>query len=126
MKMFSGLHIHNKPIPARLILMIIAFFSASSAVNAQGNYTHCGTDKNWEKHVKQNPELLKEEETANVKAIFSGVLNKAEDTVVKIIPVVFHVLHTYGTENISKEQIEDQLTTLNDAFRKRNRDTINI
>jgi len=42
----------------------------------------------------------------------------------KIIPVVFHVIHGYGAENISKEQIEDAIARLNIDFQKLNSDTV--
>lgn len=42
------------------------------------------------------------------------------------IPVVFHVIHTYGAENISDEQIESGLKVLNWNFRKQNPDTATI
>lgn len=41
----------------------------------------------------------------------------------RIIPVVFHVLHDDGPENISKAQIEDQLRILNEDFSGTNADT---
>ncbi len=41
----------------------------------------------------------------------------------RIIPVVFHVMHTYGEENISKQQILDAVNILNQDFRKTNPDT---
>lgn len=42
-----------------------------------------------------------------------------------IIPVVFHIIHQYGIENISDEQVKDAIRTLNEDFRKRNADTVN-
>lgn len=42
-----------------------------------------------------------------------------------IIPVVFHIIHQYGFENISDEQVKDAIRTLNEDFRKRNADSIN-
>jgi PKD repeat protein len=42
------------------------------------------------------------------------------------IPVVFHLLHNNGVENISDEQIFDQLTILNRDFRKLNADAANV
>jgi PKD repeat protein len=42
------------------------------------------------------------------------------------IPVVFHVLHNGGEENISKEQIFNALEILNRDYRKQNADTINV
>ena len=40
----------------------------------------------------------------------------------RIIPVVFHVIHAYGDENISKAQIEDQLRVVNEDFQRQNVD----
>lgn len=42
------------------------------------------------------------------------------------IPVVFHVIHKYGNENISREQILDGLDVLNATFRKQIPDTADI
>ena len=47
-------------------------------------------------------------------------LNKKKT--VYTIPVVFHVVHEYGEENISKEQIQDQMRILNEDFRRLNAD----
>ena len=42
------------------------------------------------------------------------------------IPVVFHVLHSDGSENISRAQILDQITILNKDFRLQNSDAANV
>lgn len=42
-----------------------------------------------------------------------------------IIPVVFHIIHQYGIENISDEQVKDAIRTLNEDYRKRNADSVN-
>ena len=49
--------------------------------------------------------------------------NPLEKGVVYKIPVVFHVLHSEGLENISDEQIYDAMSLLNRDFRKQNPDT---
>jgi PKD repeat protein len=49
--------------------------------------------------------------------------NPVEKGVVYKIPVVFHVLHSEGLENISDEQIYDAMSILNRDFRKQNPDT---
>lgn len=41
------------------------------------------------------------------------------------IPVVVHVIHQYGSENISKLQILDQIRVLNEDFRRMNADASN-
>lgn len=45
---------------------------------------------------------------------------------VMIIPVVFHIIHEYGAENISDAQVYDQMEILNRDFRKLNSDTSDI
>lgn len=50
--------------------------------------------------------------------------NKSEE--IYIIPVVFHVVHNNGEENISKEQIENAVSIMTRDYRKQNADTINI
>lgn len=50
--------------------------------------------------------------------------NRTEDSVLTI-PIVFHIIHAYGSENISDEQIYRQVEILNEDFRKLNSDTVN-
>ncbi len=49
--------------------------------------------------------------------------DRGSNMTIYTIPVVFHVVHNYGTENISDEQILDGLSILNRDFRKMNPDT---
>lgn len=57
-------------------------------------------------------------------------LNKSKGNstkgIVYKIPIVFHVLHNNGIENISDEQIMDALFILNRDYRKQNADTANV
>jgi PKD repeat protein len=39
-----------------------------------------------------------------------------------VLPVVFHIIHNGGSENISNEQVEDAVRVLNDDFNKLNED----
>lgn len=43
-----------------------------------------------------------------------------------VIPVVFHIIHNYGPENISDAQVHDALNQVNLQFRKQNPDTNEI
>lgn len=43
-----------------------------------------------------------------------------------IIPVVFHIIHDYGAENISDAQVLDEMRILNRDYAKLNPDTANI
>src|SRR5690606_23221017 len=46
--------------------------------------------------------------------------------VVYTIPVVFHILHNGGIENISNEQVYDQVRLLNEHFRRQNASADNV
>ncbi len=48
------------------------------------------------------------------------------DTIQYIIPIVFHIMHNYGEENISKDQIVDAVRIMNEYYQKRNADTAQI
>ncbi|HRO75495.1 MAG TPA: M43 family zinc metalloprotease [Crocinitomicaceae bacterium] len=60
------------------------------------------------------------------KAIQQAMKQQPPTRQVYKIPVVFHVLHYNGTDNISNEQIYDALEVLNRDFRKLNADTANV
>ncbi|MCX7696106.1 MAG: M43 family zinc metalloprotease [Bacteroidales bacterium] len=82
--------------------------------------------------ITQNPEviikyLIFEE---NLKQLMTTLEHQypKTDTLIngkRVIPVVFHIIHTYGSENISDEQVLDGLTLLNIDFNKLNPDTAN-
>ena len=60
-------------------------------------------------------------ETANRLANFST--KKNTNSQIYTIPVVFHILHLGGNENISNDQVYDAMRHMNEDFRKRNEDT---
>ncbi|MDQ3072991.1 MAG: M43 family zinc metalloprotease [Bacteroidota bacterium] len=85
----------------------------------------CGSDVYWEEAVKENPYLAQYHRDVESYVAQGGALNKTEeDTTLYIIPVVVHVLHMYGSENIPKAAIEAQLQTLTNNFRKKSADSI--
>jgi len=43
----------------------------------------------------------------------------------RIIPVVFHIIHKYGVENITREQVEDAIALMNLDYNRQNPDTAN-
>jgi len=81
-------------------------------------------------HIKM-AELMKNPEFAAMyeqdRIAFQKAKNKAVPKgVVYKIPIVFHVLHNNGIENISDEQIYNALEILNRDFRKLNADTATV
>ncbi len=85
---------------------------------------NCGTDYFYDLYNKKHPHLQTERDKFENIATYSH-LNKKSDSI-KIIPVVFHVIHQFGIQYISKSLIDDAIKQLNVDFRKMNADTSNI
>ncbi len=115
-----------KPLPLFLFLVFLAMDSFS-----QGNL-HCGSDEMRINSLKTNPKVAqavveREIELEKHTALFKGLpKSQSADTPLYIIPVVFHVIHDYGEENISEAQILDGIQILNNTFRKQAADTADI
>lgn len=101
---------------------------------AQNGYLNCGTDEMVKKALQANPDLLQPylQEEARLAQIDRDAAangyaeqNKAAATIYTI-PVVFHIIHVGGTENISDAQVKDAVRILNNDYRKLNSDTANI
>jgi PKD repeat protein len=94
---------------------------------------HCGSTEMQQKFWDANPEIYQDylKENARLEAIDKAAFangykdNNAARTSAPtyIIPVVFHVIHEYGTENISDAQIIDAIRVMNNDWRKLNADT---
>ena len=89
------------------LFYLLVFIVSISNVNSQ-----CLTDEYYQKAIKQNPNIVNDANN-----FFSQLNPIGQKRATKyIIPVVFHVIHTNGPENISLEQIEDQMRILNEDF----------
>lgn len=98
----------------------------------QESLKYCGADELRIATLKKNPKIAEavikrdiELETFTKKFVEDFYANKTR-TATYTIPVVFHVIHNYGTENISDAQILDGLDILNKTFRKQLADTGSI
>lgn len=104
-------------------------FLLSFSVQAQ-ELLHCGADEMRIQTLQANPKIA--EAVIKRDAELDAFTREYESTSaersgnVYLIPVVFHVIHKYGTENISREQILDGLRILNETFRKTREDTADI
>lgn len=86
----------------------------------------CGTDKYHEELRQNNPvyQAAYEQHLKELTEIGENpVKERLSKKAVVTIPIVFHIIHEYGEENISKEQILDQMRILNEDFRRLNADT---
>ena len=107
----------------KFVLILVAFFSLHS-----GNSQHsCGTDLYYEKLMAKDPTLKSRELSASqeIKALRADKAIGKRASKYKI-PVVFHVIHTNGPENISRDQILDQIRILNEDYSYTNANKKNL
>lgn len=114
---------------------LFAFIAIISAFNAtaQEPLKYCGSDEMAHELYQNHPHLQQTMQTNRdaLKAFTKQyiALQDARGGIadsVYVIPVVFHILHTYGVENISDEQVMSGLKVMNWNFRKQNPDTASI
>jgi len=120
-----------------LLLISIFIFSLFQQLKAQQKPSFDATNAREGEKVeychqhKKQAELLKNPAYAKMQQKteeeLQQVLKKSyQKGVVYKIPIVFHILHNSGIENISDEQIYDALAILNRDFRKLNADTATV
>lgn len=115
------------------LLSIFTFFNFSffySQINSSNkregeSVEYCVTHKKMEE-LKSNPAFL--ELFLQEQAIFEAAeelirQDNSPQRVIYTIPMVFHVLHNGGVENITNAQILDALEVINRDYRKLNADT---
>jgi PKD repeat protein len=87
---------------------------------------HCGSDEMEYRLFREHPEYRSGFEHAKKKLeSFTRQYNQnpVKSGATYIIPVVFHIIHNYGPENISDSQIHDAVEQVNLQYRKLNPDT---
>ena len=106
--------------------LLFMSFLTSALLYAQ-DYKTCGTDEMMEKVFKANPtlrkksELLKQEVNSYVKN-----RNPKNDDEIYVIPVVVHIIHNGGSNNISDAQVHDAMRIINLDYKKLNSDTSQV
>jgi PKD repeat protein len=115
--------------------LVLAAFSVliantSFAQAEQHEDHHCGLTPALNNLYQKYPGLQAEAEAKHAESMEVGKRNlennRSTSPPLYIIPVVFHIIHDYGTENISDAQILDQVAILNRDYRKLNADTSQI
>jgi len=100
-----------------IFLFLLAITIFKSTTHAQSR--PCGTDMMVRKSLSQHPELQVQRDELES---FTRQFTSSNDRALKVIPVVFHVIHNYGSENIDKTQIEDEIRILNEDYQLLNPD----
>ena len=85
----------------------------------------CATEENFLRLLRDDPSLAQAAGQLQRNQTVAGHDGTERGGGMRIIPVVFHVLHMGGAENISRSQILDQVTTLNLDYSRTNPDTAN-
>lgn len=112
------------------LLFLLTFLSFNAF--AQESVKYCGADEMRISVLKQNPKIAqavikRDAELEKFTAQFvSDYYDNNTRSATYTIPVVFHVIHNYGVENISDAQILDGLDIVNKTFRKQLADTASI
>lgn len=116
-----------KKIKLLLSTIILSAFSinAYSQVDlSEPDRIHCGTAIINNQRLAQNPliqHMIKEQNKLAKEFEKNHVYNKS-GVISYTIPVVYHVIHNNGPENVSKATIESSIQNLNDDFQKLNTD----
>lgn len=103
------------------LLSFLSFIFIMSSSIAQIDGHHCGFDHVREKLHEEHPEFKVSEQQMNTfleqykEDRTSGELNKKNAAAI-VIPVVFHIIHDDGVENISREQILSAVDRLNECY----------
>jgi PKD repeat protein len=113
----------------KLATLSISLLLASFASQAQTEVTKpCGTNEAMEEVFHMYPELRSNYEAhqllMNSQVITTNSEGKSE--VQYVIPVVFHVMHEYGNENISDAQIYDAMEVINREFNAADPDSVQL
>ncbi len=112
-----------------IIVLIVVLTTSLTSLFAQNSETgfSCGQAEVQQKYWKKNPQSLLDYENIlnNLDKFESGLDNK-RGIKKYIIPIVFHILHENGEENISDDQVKDQIAILNRDYNKMNADTASV
>ena len=111
----------NKQLLFSFLLISLTTFGLSQQTVSRNNF--CSHDQELYNRIKTDPAFAKEVDS--IEQIQNQVIanyqsNTSRSGTIYYIPVVYHVIHENGIENISKAQIISDLKDLNDSFRKRN------
>lgn len=118
----------NKLLSLSLILFSTIYVSAQKVLNPQNTrdgevIEYCHQHVKLEEMRLKNPQNYQQYmEGLKQSEIETKNYLEAKSGTVYTIPVVFHILHEGGVENISNEQIYDAMAVLNRDFRRLNSD----
>lgn len=105
-------------------ILLLLFILISTSLFAQ-DYFNCGLPKMQAKMLEKYPQIKNEDEKLErftEEYISENPIGSNSRAVSYIIPVVFHIIHNNGPENISDAQVIDAVRVMNEDFQKLNAD----
>ena len=107
------------------ILLLLPLFSM--AQEQEEGWFRCGTDSIYNDLVLRNPQVaLNRAKLNDFVREYIRQNPKSDDDEIYVIPVVFHIVHQYGNENISYGAIQAAIEQMNKDYRKMRSDTSSI
>jgi len=100
------------------VVFTFVFFSPANGQNINSDY--CASDAEVQRLFNDHPSLKAKQDSLEQEIYrqLDGVpLNGGGSRQIYTIPVVVHIIHNNGTENISDARVTDAMQHLNDAFR---------
>lgn len=107
-------------------ILLSMFLVAIAATAFAQTPKSCATDEVYQQLLKENPAALDRQNQFDLdaaKMVATQDIRKTGE--IRIIPVVFHIFHSAGSENISDAQINDEMRILNENFRYKNANAVN-
>lgn len=105
-------------------ILACAFFAVGSVVQAQTNQAphKCAAETFLQQELQSNPGAAAKWEAyqERLNKAISEQKGRPKSGEKRIIPVVFHIIHQNGPENISRQRIQQQIQRLNEDFSKSN------
>ncbi|MFT4924407.1 MAG: PKD repeat protein [Phenylobacterium sp.] len=110
---------HLKTLTLSTLAMAVSVNTVSANLLDE-DHVSCGLDEAHHALYKQDPALRKKVQQYNLKQELANfpLSNQINDAVASqyVIPVVFHIVHANGAENITDQQVQEAIDQLNEDY----------
>jgi len=110
----------------KAVIYVLLFLLPITLIAQTTNRPVCGTDEYYHELCKKDPSILLHQQEAENLILLqnsNGPTQMGGMATLIIIPVVFHVIHMNGSENLAESFFNDQIKRLNEDYKKKNSDT---
>jgi len=111
----------------KIIILFGVFLSFISTAqnNSISIENWCGTSQRMNLLMQDPAYQIIHQQDEEIRA-YEAANPKPQQKAIYKVPIVFHILHNGGSENVSEEQIYNAFDVLNRDFRKQNEDTADV